>query len=195
MAKKLTPQEKMIRSAFALASEQPWHRVSLSDIAEHAGIPLTEALALYANKNGVLDSAIAEITTKASAECDSFTDEDTIRDRLFALLMARLDAMAPYKAGAASILRGVTRDPVSFLCRMPHVMAAMAQMLEAAGVDSSGLCGAIRTKGLALVFATTVRTWLRDDSEDLAPTMAALDKSLGRADMLAQQFWPAPKTS
>lgn len=194
MAKKLTLQEKLIRSAFALASEQPWHRISLSDIAKHAKVPLTDTLALYTDKNGILDSVIAEVTNKATAECDSFTDEDTIRDRLFALLMARLDAMAPYRAGGASILRSITRDPVSFICRLPHVMAAMAQMLEAAGVDSSGLCGAVRTKALALVFATTVRTWLHDESEDLAPTMAALDKALGRADMLAQQFWPKPKT-
>lgn len=195
MAKKISPRQKLIDSAFTLAAGQPWHQISLGNIADHAGVPLIDAIHEFRDKNAILDAAIADVNEHALAECNTFTEDDTIRDRLFALLMARLDAMEPYKAGGANVLRGVTSDPVTFLFRLPRIMTAMAKMLEAAGVDSSGLCGALRTKGLALVFVSTVRVWLTDDSADLAPTMAELDKNLGRADMMARQFWPPSKST
>lgn len=188
MAKRNTGQLKLVDAAFELAATMAWRDIGMASVAEHAGVPLTEALAHFPNKNAVLDAAMADVSMKALSECAAFTEEDTVRDRLFALLMARFDAMAPYRAGAVNILRGVVSDPLALICRLPHTMAAMAQMLEAAGVDSSGLGGAVRTKGLALIFASTVRVWLHDESEDLEPTMAALDRNLGRADMLARQF-------
>ncbi len=190
--KKPTPQEALINAAFDLAADMPWRDISLSSIAEQAKVPLDEALAIFADKNAILDTVITGVTDKAIAECRSFSDEDTARDRLFALLMARLDAMAPYKKGAKSILRGITCDPAALLCRLPHAMTAMAHMLEAAGVDSTGLGGIVRTKGLFAVFAGTVRVWLDDDTEDLGPTMAALDRNLGKAEMLARQFSGLP---
>mgnify|MGYP002633490710 CR=1 FL=1 len=194
MAKKDTTHRTLIETAFGLAATMPWRDVNMASIADHAGIPLVEALASYPDKNAILDAAIADVSVKAMAECAAFTEDDTVRDRLFALLMARFDAMAPYRDGAASIARGVACDPVALIFRIPHAMAAMAQMLEAAGVDSSGLIGAIRTKGLTLIFASSVRVWLDDETEDLGPTMAALDRYLGRADMLARQLCRVPET-
>jgi hypothetical protein len=58
----------------------------------------------------------------------------------------------------------------------------MTWVLEAARLSSSGLFGVVQTKGLALVWLQTTRTWLHDDSPDLAPTMATLDRSLRRAE-------------
>ena len=58
----------------------------------------------------------------------------------------------------------------------------MSWMLEAAGIDASGLKGALKAKGLALVWLATLRAFLADDGEDLGATMAALDKALKRAE-------------
>ena len=57
-------------------------------------------------------------------------------------------------------------------------------MLEAAGLSSSGLIGALRAKGLALVYGEAFRVWLGDDSKDMAKTMAALDRALRRAERI-----------
>ena len=37
--------------------------------------------------------------------------------------------------------------------------------------------------------ASTVRLWLKDESEDMAATMAHLDKQLDRAEWLATRVW------
>jgi hypothetical protein len=59
-------------------------------------------------------------------------------------------------------------------------------MLEAAGIGSGGLKGCLRVRGLALIYLTAARAWLGDDTEDLAPTMAALDRALMRAQPWAE---------
>jgi len=195
MAKKSTRRQKLIISTFVLAEERPWRTIALADIAGRSGVSLVEVMKEFRDKNAIIDAAIQEVTEKAIIECGTFTDEDSVRDRLFALLMARLDAMEPYRRGGKKILRSMACDPISAAFRMPSILTAMAQMLESAGVDSSGLCGALRTKGLMLVFADTTRIWLADESEDLAATMAALDKNLARADMIARQFWAGKKST
>ena len=67
------------------------------------------------------------------------------------------------------------RDPLQALCGWPGLLRSMSWMLEAAGLDASGIRGALRAKGLALVWLSSLRTFLTDSSEDLSATMAALD--------------------
>src|SRR3546814_17327248 len=60
----------------------------------------------------------------------------------------------------------------------------MALTLEAAGFSTTGCRGVLRRKGLAAIYLATMRVWLRDDSEDMAKTMAYLDRQLARVDSL-----------
>ncbi len=64
----------------------------------------------------------------------------------------------------------------------------MAAMLEAAGIASGGLAGALRTKGLAAIYLATLRDWFGDDTADKAKTMAALDARLRRAESCVRWF-------
>jgi hypothetical protein len=48
----------------------------------------------------------------------------------------------------------------------------------------------VRAQGLALLFASVLRTWVDDDDPGLARTMAALDRALARG-----QRWSACSTS
>jgi hypothetical protein len=60
----------------------------------------------------------------------------------------------------------------------------MAITLEAAGFSTTGCRGVLRLKGLSAIYLSTMRVWLRDDSDDMARTMAHLDKQLSRVDSL-----------
>ena len=53
-------------------------------------------------------------------------------------------------------------------------------MLTAADISASGPRGMVRAQGLALLFASVLRTWIDDDDPGLARTMAALDRALAR---------------
>jgi hypothetical protein len=68
------------------------------------------------------------------------------------------------------------------------MLRSLAWMLEAAGIGTGGWAGACRVKGLAVLYAATFGAWLRDETEDMGKTMAALDKNLGRAERFASTF-------
>jgi hypothetical protein len=53
-------------------------------------------------------------------------------------------------------------------------------MLTAADISASGPRGLVRSQGLALLFASVLRTWIHDDDPGHARTMAALDRALAR---------------
>jgi hypothetical protein len=58
-------------------------------------------------------------------------------------------------------------------------------MLTAADIGASGPKGMLRAQGLALLFANVLRTWVDDDDEGHARTLAALDRELARGQRFA----------
>ena len=61
-------------------------------------------------------------------------------------------------------------------------------MLEAAGIPSDGIAGALRVKGLAVIYLMVFKVWLTDDSADLSRTMAALDARLRQAEQFSNSL-------
>lgn len=175
-------EDRLIDAAFRLAAGHGWRHVSLAEIAEEAGVPLSAALPAYPSKTALLRAFIRRIDGEMLAAVgDDGAGGDSPRDRLFEVVMARFDALAPYRDGLAAILKDTACDPMATLCLLPTTRSSLAWMLEAAGIPSGGTGGALRVKGLGVVYADAMRTFLKDDSEDLAKTMARLDSGLKRA--------------
>jgi len=74
---------------------------------------------------------------------------------------------------------------------------SMVWMAQAAGLDTSGVAGALRVSGLFGVWLQAARAWDRDESPDLSGTMVALDRALDRAEsfgrFLGGSFSSAPE--
>jgi hypothetical protein len=94
--------------------------------------------------------------------------------------MRRLELLAPHKAAIRSLSRSARCNPPLALALGALSARSQGWMLTAAGIDSSGLRGAIRAHGLACLYGEVVRTWLDDEDPGLARTMAALDRALAR---------------
>ena len=112
--------------------------------------------------------------------------EGGAHDRLFDVLMRRFDALRPYREALGNILCAEAGDPASALCGLCRLKRSMACMLEAAMLSPTGLRGALRVKALGLAYLATLRVFLRDESPDMATTMAALDRNLARLERLAR---------
>ena len=187
MVKKAELPSHIVAVALDLAAEKGWSRIGLDEIAAAAKIPPAELRGLYASKSAILAGFSRLIDAEILAGGDVFIGAGdaaatTPRERLFEVVMRRYDALAPYKAGIAAVLRGT--DPLTALCAAPGYMRAMAAMLEFAGIGAGGITGPLRVKGLALLYADTTRIWLRDDSPDLGRTMARLDRRLAQVEGL-----------
>ena len=191
MARKADVPERVIKAAFALAAERGWHDLSLAEIAEAAKLPLSQVYPLFPSKAAILRAFSQRIDAEVLGD-DSLTEEwdeaGTARDRLFDVMMRRFDALTPYKAGIGNLLQDQARDPLGALCGLVQLRRSMAAMLEMARLPTGGPCGALRLKGLCAIYLATLRVWLRDETADMAKTMASLDGCLRRVEGLLRNL-------
>lgn len=180
--------ESVVAAALRLAAERGWHGLSLRDIADGSEIGGTELRRRYACKMAILLAHARAIERQAVSLESPFDAEDSPRDRLFELLMQRIDLLKPHQAAIAAVLRDLPRDPVGLIAVAPEVLRLMAGILTAAGLPARGPFGLLRGKGLALIWLATLRVWATDDSPDHARTMAALDGYLRRVEPWAARF-------
>jgi len=169
-----------IDAALALAAERSWRMVSLADIAARAQLPLASLLERHPSKTALLLGFARRIDQAMLEATDASLEGRPAQERLFDVVMRRLDALAPHKDALRSIARGGSCDFEALVCGGLSFRRSLSLMLEAAGLSSSGPFGALRRKGLALVYLDTLRVWMRDDSPDMAATMKALDGHLRR---------------
>lgn len=185
MAKRSTLAERVIAAAMTLSASQGWRQITLADIAATAKISPEQLFDLFPSKLAVLNGLNRRIDEQVIA--DGAPSGDSIRDNLFEMLMRRFEALTPNKEGIGAILRDtVSVDPMASFCGCRALCRSMAWSLEISGVSSSGMAGQIRTRVLAAAFVQAVRVWLGDDSEDMAKTMAALDRMLERMERAAR---------
>ncbi len=181
-------REKIILEALQLAGEIGWGQATFRDIAERSGLSLAELYALYESKTQILFDYERMLNKKVLAAVKEDDLDTPARDRLFDILMERFEAMNEHREALVMILHSARNDPKQAVIGAPHLAGSMAWMLEAAGIETNGLRGAARVAGLTGLYLNVVRTWAKDESEDLSATMAALDKALNRAERAANMF-------
>jgi len=111
--------------------------------------------------------------------------EESPRERLFDVLMRRLEALTPHREAVRSLLRSARRNPPLAVALNGLAVRSQLWMLTAAGIKASGPRGILRAQGLAMLFASVLRTWTHDDDPGHARTMAALDRALARGQRFA----------
>ncbi len=172
----------LIAAAFDLAGRTGWSKLSVAAAATEAGLPLARARARFPGRHSVL--LRFGVLADQAALVDTSPDSST-RDRLFDMLMRRIDVLQAHRDGLLALLRILPTDPPLALLLALATRRSMRWILEAAGIPTRGLRGELRVRGLAAVWLWTVRAWRTDESADLSATMAALDHALRRAEQAA----------
>ncbi|MCJ2040417.1 TetR/AcrR family transcriptional regulator [Methylobacterium sp. J-059] len=172
------PREAAVEALMRLAAEQPWNDIEVGDIAREAGLSLAELRDLFPSKGAILAGLARIIDRKVLEEDGADLAEEPTRERLFDVLMRRLDAMTPYKPALRRISFALRGDVLSMLALNGVALNSHRYMLAAAGIDTEGPLGRLKLQGVVIAFARVVETWLQDDDPSLARTMARLDKEI-----------------
>ena len=180
-----TLDQRVAAAAMRLAAGQGWRHTGLMEIARAAGVPPDVFYRRFPDRSDVLAAVSRVADTAVLAEGVPADPEESVRDRLFDVMMRRYDALLPYRDGLRSVIRDLRREPLTALAFSRHFSRSMAWMLRAAGVEADRPGGALFTAGLGAVQARVMRVFLVDDSADLSRTMAALDSELRRAERWA----------
>ncbi len=173
-------RERIIEAFMTLLAQQSFEEIGVADIAHQAGVSLAELRQIFAAPFGVLAAQIKEIDRQVLAGRDPEMAEESARERLFDVLMRRLDLLEPHKGAVRSLMRSARRSPALALALNAVAVRSQQWMLAAAGINTGGTRGMLRAQGLAALYASVLRTWIDDEDEGRARTMAALDRALAR---------------
>ncbi len=183
---------RLVAGFWRVVARHGWGGLTMRRVSDASGVSLAELrrrcptpMHLLALHGRVTDQQVLEGTV-------SDTGGDTPRERLFDVLMRRIDAMQPHRRGILRLLDEALADPFLALALASALPRSMAWMLEAARIGTNGFAGALRANGLAAVWLYTARAWTRDNTEDLGATMAALDRALDRAEQAARTVGLGP---
>jgi hypothetical protein len=175
----------LVTAAFTLGAERGWRNVTAAAAARFAGLDFSTARARFTRRGAILTKfgQLADAYALSGAVTDG-----PAKDRLFDILLRRFDFLQRHRAGVIALLRTLPLDPPLAAWLAKQSLRSMGWLLEGAGIAATAPGGEIRKRGLGVVWAWGVRAWLRDETEDLSATMAAVDVALARADQIASRF-------
>jgi AcrR family transcriptional regulator len=173
-------KQKILNTFLDLLTEHPYEDVSMPLIAETAKVKLSDLRSAYSSKLKLVAAFAEKIDTHVLDERDEDMGDQPARDRLFDVLMTRIDALAEHKDVVRALHKTARRDPVLALDFNSLEVRSQKWMLIAAGIDLSGIKATAAAQGLSIAFARVVDVWLEEDDEGMPRTMARLDKELDK---------------
>lgn len=173
------PREAAVSALLELLSERRFDEIGLTDVADQSGVSLADLRGLFNSTFAIFAAHVRDNDRKVLAGGDGDMAEEPARDRLFDVLMRRIEIMTPHRAAIRSMMRSAACNPGLALALNALAINSQQWMLTAAGIPAAGPKGMVRAQGLAVLFGGVLRTFV-DDDDDNSRTMAALDRALTR---------------
>ena len=175
-----TTREKIIAAFMALLAEKRFETIGFGDISARAGVSLPDCREEFGSTLAILAAHMKQLDRAVLGRADADMADEPPRERLFDVLMRRIELMTPHKEAVRSLVRSASRNPGLGFALNGLAVRSQTWMLTAADIDAAGPRGMIRAQGLAMLFASVLRTWVDDEDEGSARTLAALDRALAR---------------
>lgn len=192
--KKATPRkaaggadiDQILDAALGIIGESGWAAATLPAVAEASATSIADVVEKVGGRYEILQAIGKRATLQALRDASDAGGSQAVRDQLFEIIMARFDALERHKDAVGALMKAVAGDPglaAFFACTVRHQIQLIA---DACGVATAGPLGALRVHALAALYLRISRVWLKDESADMAKTMAELDKALERVERWAR---------
>lgn len=177
-AKSAKSVDDVINAALDLALTRSWRDIRLNDIAGEAGMTLAQLREHVPSKIGILKAIAARSDHELLQSLEKEPVEGDVHDRLFDIVMRRLELLEPHKAAFRNIIGDPADGAADWAALSAALIDSQGWTLAAAGIEEAGRREAVKRQGLAMVTTRTMKVWAEDDDPGLAKTMASLDRSL-----------------
>jgi len=182
MFDEFSKRSRTVRAAMELAQQHDWGDIPLGDIARQAGLDLADLRREFACKGDILRAFQAEVDAEVLAKVQPGGPGQSVRDRLFEIIMTRFEVMAPYKPALKRLACYLRCRPGEASLIACSTLESQYWMLAGAGAKLGGAHAALRVTGLTAIYGKVFRVWLEDSSPSLDKTMAALDRALSKGE-------------
>jgi AcrR family transcriptional regulator len=182
----------LLEAAWRQVAERGWRRWSAVELARSTGTPLATVYALFPDPEHLVVALARRVDAAMLAMPLDELAQMSVRERLFELVMRRLEAMRPYRAGLRAVGREAVCEPRLLALAWGNLERLAAWLLDAGGAGFEGPRACFARRALQLAYVRVLRVWLADDSADLARTMAELDRRLAELETLARLLGGGP---
>lgn len=181
-------RDRIVESLMRLAARRAFEDIAISDIAHDADISLADFRDHFPSKGAVLSAFSRKIDRQVLEEFSGRYASEPAKERLYEVLLRRLEALEPYRIALESVAQWASTDPLAAVALNRETVNSMRFMLEAADIDSEGALGALKLQGLAIAWWRVLATWFEDRDADLCRTKTALDRELSRSEAVIERI-------
>ena len=187
---KINQEDLIYKNLMKKIASDGWQSIDLESLSQECEFDVLNVTGQLRNKVDLLVafSEFIDTTVAQSIDADLKDDQIPLRERLLEALLIRFELLAPYKAGIIKLMTTLPNNPNFVLIGSKSLKLSMEATLAAVGLEAKGIQGAIRVKGLCIIFLSGVCTWSKDYSEDLSATTRALDERLKQTENIISNF-------
>ncbi len=182
-----TPDDtKISQAALRLAAAKGWSQVTLEAVAKTAKMPVAKLNARFKTPADLAPVIAEAVDREAFALAGKVPG--TPQDVLFDLLMARFDVLQKNRKAILSMAEAARQDRRLSCALTRATVGGVYRLIDAAQLEAPPR--PVLAAGLGAVYGWAFFVWSRDDSRDMAKTMAAVDRALrlcGKAVILLQK--------
>ena len=183
---KIKQEDLIYKNLMEKIASDGWQSIDLENLSQECDFDVLNVTGRLRNKVDLLVafSEFIDTTVAQSIDADLKDDQIPLRERLLEALLIRFEILAPYKAGIIKLMKALPNNPNFVLIGSKSLKLSMEATLSAVGLEAKGIQGAIRVKGLCIIFLSGVCTWSKDNSEDLSATTRVLDERLKQTETI-----------
>jgi AcrR family transcriptional regulator len=185
MVKKHADHDSKIALAALRLADKGWSKVTLEAVAKAANIKPADLKQRFATPAKLAGVIAAEIDREAFAGAKP---AGTPHDILFDLLMARFDMLQKHRRAIVNMAEAARTDRSLSCALAAATLDGIYRLIAASKLTKPAR--PVLALGLTGIYGWAFFHWQRDESRDMAKTMAALDRALRLTDKAAKLLTP-----
>lgn len=181
----------ILKAFFESVEKEGFFNVSYTMLAQTLNMDENSLREVFPKHTDFLKALHGEIESTLLEEFQEDLPEMSLKDKLFDLLMRRIEVLDPYRQGVSRFIRDGENIPPDLKLLpilatiVPLMMQGMENSLRSINSEEQVWRKKNRAFALLIVYLLVLHTWAEDETSDLSSTMHALDKYL---DLFTEHF-------
>ena len=165
---------KIAQQTLKLLTTYEWQSISIDMICKKLKLNKKRISRNFQNKDDLLKNINKYFDDFILIET-KLLEKSTPRDMIFEIFMLRYDLLNQYRKSILKIFKVFKNYPKNFILLLPSFIESIEMMAKYANIETKGLIGVLKLKGLLIIYFSTFLIWLNDESDSLERTMTGLD--------------------
>ena len=178
---------KIAQQTLQLLTTNEWQSISIDIICKKLKLSKKKIPRNIKNKNDLLKNINQYIDDLMIVEIKS-VEKSTTSDMVFEILMLRFDLLNRYRFSILKIFNFFKSNPNKFIVLIPSFIESIEMMAKFSNIETRGMIGIVKLKGLLIIYFSTFLTWIKDESPSLDKTMTILDNYLKGTENVLKLF-------